>query len=132
MVTSNDRNNKPANPKQNKKVKVVETCGVDKKSMGMFYLRNADARAVDIFPQDMAEKICVDFTCKGKECTREPCSFKHPRNPRDMDRVTVEAITKNFATTKQRWLSNFHFQHETTLSAETKAMMGGSQGPTQQ
>ena len=98
----------------------------------MFYLRNADARAVDIFPQDMAEKICVDFTCKGKECTREPCSFNHPCNPQDMDRVTVEAITKNFATTKKGWLSNFHFQHERTLTAEAMAMMGGLQGPTQQ
>ena len=98
----------------------------------MFYLKNDDAGAVEIFPQDMAEKICVDFTCKGKECTREHCSCKHPCNPQDMDRVTVEAIAKNFATTKKGWLGDFHFQHERTLTAEAKAMMGGLQGPTQQ
>ena len=125
-VTLAGGNNKPANPEQSKKLKVVKTCGVNKKSMGMFYLRNADTRAMDIFPQDMAEKICADYTCKENECTREACSFMHPRNPRDMDKATVIAIAWNFATTKKGWLSVYHFQNETTLPADVKAMMGGS------
>ena len=87
---------------------------------------------MDIFPQDMAEIICADFTCKGGDCTREPCSFKHLRNPRDMDKVTVEAIARNFATTKKGWLSNYHFRNETSLPADVLAMMGGLQGPNQQ
>ena len=98
----------------------------------MFYLKNAEARATDIFPRDLAQKVCADFTCKGKECTREPCSFMHPRNPREMDKATVEAIARNFATTKKGWLSDYHFCNETTLPADVKAMIGGSQGPTQQ
>ena len=100
--------------------------------MGMFYLINTELRAMDIFPQDLAQKICADFTCKGRECTREPFSFMHPRNPKDMEKVTVQAIAQNFATTKKGWLSNYHFRNETTLPADVKAMVGGSQGPTQQ
>ena len=61
--------------------------------MGMFYLKNVEACATDIFPHDLAQKVCADFTCKGKECTREPCSFMHPCNPREMDKATVKAIT---------------------------------------
>jgi len=100
--------------------------------MGMFYLRNVALRATDNFPHDLVQKVCADFTCKGKEFTREPCSFMHPCNPREMDRATVEAISRNFATTRKGWISNYHFCNETTLSADAKAMIGGSQGPTQQ
>ena len=100
--------------------------------MGMFYLKNANSRAVDVFSQDLAEKICVDFTCKERECTKENCPFKHPRNARDMDKCTVIAIGRNFAITKKGWLSDYHFRNETTLPADVLAMMGGSQGPTQQ
>jgi hypothetical protein len=85
-------NKKTANLEQNKKVKVVETLGANKKNMGMFYLSNTELRSTDIFPRDMAKKICADLTCKGRECTREPCSFMHPCNPWDMDKVSVEAI----------------------------------------
>ena len=58
----------------------------------MFYLRNAELRTTDIFPQDLAQKVCVDFTCKGKECARESCSFLHSCNPRDVDKATAKAI----------------------------------------
>ena len=108
------------------------TRGANLKNMGMFYLRNPETRAMDIFPRDLDQNICADFTCKGRECTREPCLFMHPQNPRVMDRVTVEEIAQNFATNKKGWLSDYHFQNETALSADVKAMVGGSQGPTQQ
>ena len=36
-------------------VKVAEPCGTDRKNMGMFYLKNADARTMDVFPQDVEE-----------------------------------------------------------------------------
>jgi hypothetical protein len=117
---------------KNKKVKVVKTCGADKKNMGMFYLKNADSRATDIFPRDLAQKVCADFTCKGRECTRDPCLFMHPCNPREMDKATIKSIAQNFATMKKGWLSDYHFRHETTLPADVKAMIGGLQGPTQQ
>ena len=76
----------------NKKVKVVKRQGVIKKDMGMFYLRNVVLRATEIFPRDLVQRVCADFTCKGKECTRDPCSFMHPQNPREMDKATVKAI----------------------------------------
>ena len=98
----------------------------------MFYLRNTVARATYIFPQDLAQKVCANFTCKGRECTRDPCSFVHPRDPRDINRATVEAIARNFATTKKGWLSNYQFRREKTLPADVKAMLGGMQGPNQQ
>ena len=99
--------------------------------MGMFYLKSADLRIMDVFPRYLEEKICVDFTCKERECTKENCPFKHPRNPRDMDMVTVVAIARNFATTKKGWLRDYHFRNETTLPADVLEMMGGSQGPNQ-
>ena len=116
----------------NKRVKVVGTQGGNKKEMGMFYLKNAELRATYIFPRDLAQKVCADFTCKGRECIREPCSFLHPRNPREMDKATVKAIPRNFATTKMGWLRDYHFRNETTLPVDVKAMLGGTQGPTQQ
>ena len=91
----------------------------------MFYLINTKARATDIFPRDLTQKVCADFTCKGRECTREPCSFMHPCNPRDIDKSTVEAIARNFATTKKGWLNDYHFHREMTLPADVKAMLGG-------
>ena len=80
------------NSEPNKKVKVVETRGANKKDMGMFYLRNTELRVIDIFPRDLIQKVCADFTCKGREYTRDPGLFMHPCNPREMDRVTVKAI----------------------------------------
>jgi hypothetical protein len=72
-ATLDGGNDKNTNKDSNKKVKVVGTRGVNEKEIGMFYLKNAEARATDIFPWDLAQKVCADFTCKGKECTREPC-----------------------------------------------------------
>ena len=95
----------------------------------MFYLKNAELRVIDIFPRDLAQKVCAEFTYKGRECTREPCSFMHPFNPRDMDETNVESIAWNFATNKKGWLSDYHFCKETTLPVDVKAMLGGSQGP---
>ena len=125
-------NNKNANVVPNKKVKVVKTRMANKKDMGMFYLMNPDLRVTEIFSRDLDQKICADFTCKGRECIREPCSFMHPRNPRGMDKATIEAIARNFATTKRGWLNDYHFRNKTALPADVKAMIGGSQGPTQQ
>jgi hypothetical protein len=37
--------------------------------MGMLFLSKPDMKATDIFPKDMPNKICANFTCKGQECT---------------------------------------------------------------
>jgi hypothetical protein len=109
---------------------VIETRGTDKTKMGMFYLKHPESRATDIFPRNMEERICIEFTCKDRECTKENCPFKHPRNPRDMDKISILAIACNFAITKKGWLSDYHFQNESTLPDDVKAMLGGWQGPT--
>ena len=131
-ATPAEGHDKDATKESNKTVKIVERQGVIKKDMGMFYLRNVNLCATDIFPRDLVQKVCADFTCKGKECNREPCSFMHPHNPRELDKATVKAIARNFATTKKGWLSDYHFRNETTLPADVKAMIGDSKGPTQQ
>ena len=51
---------------------------------GMFFLTSLSIKATDIFPKDMPDKLCADFTCKGRECTRENCSFKHPRTAKEL------------------------------------------------
>ena len=130
IVTPDHATHTPATTEQSKKAKVIETRGPDRKKLGMFYLKHPDSRATDIFPRNLEEKICIDFTCKDRECTKENCPFKHPRNPRDMDKCSVISIARNFAITKKGWLSNYHFRNETTLPDDVKAMMGGSQGPT--
>jgi hypothetical protein len=47
----------------------VDTAAKEKKDLGLFYLCNLSINPADIFPRDMPEKLCADFTCKGKECT---------------------------------------------------------------
>jgi hypothetical protein len=113
-----------------KKVKVVETRTKDKKSMGLFYLKYANCRASDVFPLDLEEKICVDWACKDRECTKDNCSLKHPRNVRDIKFDDNVKIGRNFAKTKKGWLSDYHFRNETNLPPDVLAMMGNSQGVT--
>jgi hypothetical protein len=48
--------------------------------MDMFFLTKHYIKATDIFPKDLPTKICANFTCKGRECTRENCPYSHPRN----------------------------------------------------
>jgi hypothetical protein len=47
--------------------------------MDMFFLTRKDIKAIDIFRKDLPTKICADFTCKGRECSRETCPYSHPR-----------------------------------------------------
>jgi hypothetical protein len=39
--------------------------------MGMFFLYKPDMKVVKIFPKDMLETVCANFTCKGREYTKE-------------------------------------------------------------
>jgi hypothetical protein len=54
-------------------------------------------KASDVFPKGMAELVCVDFTCKGRECTRGDCTFLHPRKVGDWKKETVNTIGKHFS-----------------------------------
>jgi hypothetical protein len=71
-------NEKDASKLHNSKMRLVKLRGANKKDMGMFYLRNPESRATDIFPRDLTQKVCVDFTCKGRECTRKALLIHAP------------------------------------------------------
>jgi hypothetical protein len=77
--------------------------------MGMFFLSKPNVKAADIFPKGMAESVCVDFTCKGRECTRDNCTFLHPRKVSNMKKETVNAIGNHFLEKNVGWFNEWHF-----------------------
>jgi hypothetical protein len=85
-VTPDDNAKTPANQCLKKPRCSVATnstkCNI--MEMGMFFLSKPDMKASDVFPKGMAESVCVDFTCKGRECTGENCTFVHPRKVGDL------------------------------------------------
>jgi hypothetical protein len=77
--------------------------------MGMFSLFKSDMEASDIFPKDMSELVCVDFTCKGRECTKENCPHLHHRKVGDLKKETVTSIGEHFIAKKVGWFNEWHF-----------------------
>jgi hypothetical protein len=98
--------------------------------MGMLFLTKHDIKAIDIFPKDLPTKICADFTCKGRKCTRENCPYSHPRNACELTAKTIAAIICHFSSKNIRWLNKWHFMKLTQLPADVKALMGGKDGPS--
>jgi hypothetical protein len=78
--------------------------------MGMFYLKNPDSKHPNIFPPGIKDRICVDFTCKGRECSINPCPLKHPRRAKDIDSEDVEAIAAHFKKTQLWALERISFR----------------------
>ncbi len=77
--------------------------------LGMFFLSKPDMKASDIFLKGMAELVCVDFTRKGRECTRENHTFVHPRKVGDLKKETVIAIGEHFLKKRVGWFNEWHF-----------------------
>jgi hypothetical protein len=97
--------------------------------MGMFFLSKPDMKASDVFPKGMAESVCVDFTCNGRECTRENCTFVHPRKVGDLKEETVNAIGKHFLEKRVGWFNEWHFlKVANKLPKKFKQLMGGKDG----
>ena len=83
-------------------------------------------KALDIFPNGITQFVCVDFACKGRECTREHCAFVHPGKVGDLKKETVNAIGKHFLEKRVGWFNEWHFlkvKHE--LPEKFKSLMGG-------
>jgi hypothetical protein len=80
----------------------VDTAAKEKNDLGMFHLLNASSKPLDIFPKDMPEKLCRNFTCKGKECNKANCDFAHPWKASELKRKTIIAITNHFI--KKTWV----------------------------
>ncbi len=78
-------------------------------NMGMFFLHKPDMKAVEIFPKDMPKTVCAKFTCKGRECTRKNCVFKHPRKVGELKKEKINAIGNHFLQKGIGWLNEWHF-----------------------
>ncbi len=97
--------------------------------MGMFFLSKPDMKTSDVFPKGMAELVCVDFTCKGIECTRENCTFLHPRKVGDLKEETVNAIGEHFLEKRVGWFNECYFlKVANELPKKFKQLMGGKDG----
>ena len=73
--------------------------------------------------------MCADFACKDRECTRENCTFVHPRKVGDLKKETINAIGNHFIEKKIGWFNEWHFlkvKHE--LPEKFKSLMGGKDG----
>jgi len=95
----------------------------------MFFLNKPNMKASNIFPNGMTQSVCVDFACKGRECTRENCAFVHPRKVGDLKKETINAIGDHFLEKKVGWFNEWHFlkvMHE--LPRKFKSLMGGKDG----
>ena len=105
-----------------------EASGYVKKEMGMFLLFDPESTKSTIFPQGVKDRICVDFTCKGRECKNTNCTTSmHPRRPQNMNKEDVEAIARHFKANKIGWLSAYHFAH-LSLSPEAESLLGDDRG----
>ncbi len=74
----------------------------------MFYLRNASINPADIFPRDMPEKLCANFTCKEKECNNTNCNYAHPRKHSELKHETIMMIANHFIKKDVGWLNEYH------------------------
>ncbi len=130
-VTPDDKAKKPANQRLKKPRRSVAADSTKRNvmEMGMFFLSRPDMKASDIFPKGMAELVCFDFTCKGRECTRENCTFVHPRKVGDLKKETFNAIGKHFLEKRVDWFNEWHFlKVMSKLPKKFKNLMGGKDG----
>jgi hypothetical protein len=108
----------------------VDTAAKRKKDLGMFYVRNLSINLADIFPKDMPEKLCTNFTCKGKECIITNCDFAHPRKDSEIKRKTIILITKNFIKKDVGWFNEYHFMRMPNITDGVKKLLGNTKKPT--
>jgi hypothetical protein len=90
----------------------------------MFYLSNASINPADIFPRDMPEKLCANFTCKGKQCNNTNCDFAHPRKDSELKCKTIIAIANHFIKKDLGWLNKYHFMRMPNITDGVKKLLG--------
>ncbi len=108
----------------------VDTAAKEKEDLGIFYLCNPSINPADIFPKDMPEKLCTNFTCKGKECTNTNCDFTHPRKASELKRKTIILIANHFIKKDVGWFSKYHFMTMPNITEGVKKLLGNTKGPT--
>jgi hypothetical protein len=130
-MTLDDNAKAPASQRLKKPSRSVTTDSTKRSimEMRMFFLGRPDMKASDIFSKGMAELVCINFTCKGRECTRENCSFVHPRKVGDLKKETVNAIGEHFLKKRVCWFNKWHFlKVMSELPKKFKQLMGGKDG----
>ena len=126
---ANDANS--SNHQKQKKPKrgvKVNTAAKERKDLGMFYLKNPSIDPSKVFPKVMPEKICANFTCKGKECSNASCDFVHPRKPSELKRETIIAIADHFNKTNIGWFNEYHFMKMPDITDGVKKLLGNTRG----
>ncbi len=108
----------------------VDTAAKEKKDLGMFYLCNASINPADISPRDVLEKLCMNFTCKGKECNNTNCDFACPRKASELKRKTITATANHFIKKHMGWLKEYYFMRMPNITDGVKKLLGNTKGPT--
>ncbi len=94
----------------------------------MFYLRNPSMNPADIFPMDIPEKLCANFTCKGKACNNTNCNFAHPRKALELKRETIIVIVNHFIKNDVGWFNKYHFMRMPNITDGVKNLFGNTKG----
>jgi hypothetical protein len=132
-TTPNTNNNNPSGHQRQKKpchrVK-VDTAAKEKKDLGMFHIRNLSINPADIFPKNILEKLCVNFTCKGKECNNTNCDFSHPRKASEFKGKMSITITNHFIKKDVAWFNEYHFKRMPNITDGVKKLLDNTKGPT--
>ncbi len=108
----------------------VNTAAKEKQDSGMFCLHIASINPADIFPKDMPEMLCANFTCKGKECNTANCDFAHPRKALELKHKTIITIAYHFIKKDVGWLNKYHFTRMPNITDGVKKLLGNTKGPT--
>jgi hypothetical protein len=96
----------------------------------MFYLCNLSINPSDISPKDMPEKLCANFTCKGKECNNTNCDFAHPRKASELKRKMIITIANHVINKDVAWFNKYHFMRMPNITDNVKKLLGNTNGPT--
>jgi hypothetical protein len=114
--------------KKARHVMKADTAAKEKKDLGMFYLKNPGINPSDVFPKDMPEKVCANFTCKGKECINANCNFTHPRKASELKRKTILTIASHFDKKDIGWFNEYHFMKMPGITNDVKRLLGNAKG----
>jgi hypothetical protein len=132
-TTPNTNKENPSGRQRQKKPRCgveVDTAAKEKKDLGMFYLRYPSINPADIFPKDMPEKLCANFTCKGKECTNTDCNFSHPRKASGLKCKTIILIANHFIKKDVGRFNKYHFMRMPNITDGVKKLLENTKGPT--
>jgi hypothetical protein len=123
--TNSSNRQKQKKPKRGVK---VGTTAKERKDLGMFYLKNPSINPSKVFPKVMPEKICANFTCKGKECSNASCDFIHSRKPSELKRDTIILMADYFNKTNIGWFNEYHFMKMPDITYGVKKLLGNTRG----